>query len=135
GFGQWGRAMQDDLADGVAWAVSKGHVDGRRVCISGTGYGGYAALLALAKDPGTFRCAVTVSGITDPIALFDSPWSPLSRSDLAQFTKRELIGDPDRDRTALAEVSPVQQAARIKAPVLIAARLSDLMVPIEQSQR
>ena len=33
GEGQWGRAMQDDLDDGVDWLVQRGLVDPRRVCI------------------------------------------------------------------------------------------------------
>jgi dipeptidyl aminopeptidase/acylaminoacyl peptidase len=42
GFKQWGLQMQDDLTDGVGWAVEQGIADSSRVCIVGATYGGYA---------------------------------------------------------------------------------------------
>ena len=33
GWKQWGQAMQDDLADAVAWAVQRRLVDPKRVCL------------------------------------------------------------------------------------------------------
>src|SRR5437868_9881448 len=32
-FGQWGLTMQDDISDGVKWAVEQGVADPKRVCI------------------------------------------------------------------------------------------------------
>jgi Prolyl oligopeptidase family len=49
GLGQWGRAMQDDIDDGVKWLVDQGKVDPKRVCIMGASYGGYAAMWAAAR--------------------------------------------------------------------------------------
>ena len=135
GFKQWGRAMQDDLADGVRWAVAQGHADASRVCIAGEGYGGYAALMALATSPELFRCGAAFNGITDVVAYIDSAQSPLSQSDTAQYTLRELIGDPSAERALLAQVSPVHQAARIKAPVFLAAAEEYPLIPIDHSQR
>lgn len=40
GFKQWGRAMQDDLADAARWAVAQGFADAKRICIAGASYGG-----------------------------------------------------------------------------------------------
>ena len=39
-FGQWGLTMQDDVSDGVAWAVDQGIADPERVAI----YGGATAV-------------------------------------------------------------------------------------------
>ena len=39
---QWGKTMQDDLSDGVYWAIENGYADKDRVCIAGGSYGGYA---------------------------------------------------------------------------------------------
>ncbi|QBE64185.1 alpha/beta hydrolase family protein [Pseudoduganella lutea] len=64
GIGQWGRAVQDDIADAVKWAVANGYTDPARVCIAGTGYGGYAAMMALLRDADTFRCGISWSGMT-----------------------------------------------------------------------
>ncbi|MEQ1731785.1 MAG: prolyl oligopeptidase family serine peptidase, partial [Vicinamibacterales bacterium] len=57
GFGQWGRKMQSDLTDGVAYLAEKGIVDPKRVCIVGASYGGYAALMGPITHPGVYRCA------------------------------------------------------------------------------
>lgn len=61
---QVGRAVQDDIADAVKWAVAEGHTDPSRVCIAGTGYGGYAAMMGLLKDADTFACGISWSGLT-----------------------------------------------------------------------
>lgn len=46
GFKKWSLEMQDDLTDGVHWAIEQRHVDPRRICIAGASFGGYAALMA-----------------------------------------------------------------------------------------
>src|SRR3546814_3150517 len=51
GQGQLGFAMQDDVSDGVRWAVGEGIADAKRVCIVGASYGGYAAMWGVARDP------------------------------------------------------------------------------------
>ena len=65
GFGEWGRKMQTDLSDGVRYLVKEGIVDSSRVCIVGASYGGYAALAGVTLDPGVYRCAVSVAGLSD----------------------------------------------------------------------
>ena len=134
-FRQWGRAMQDDLTDGVAWAASKGYVDANRVCVYGASYGGYAALVALATAPDVYKCAVNFSGFTDLSILFDSGWSVLSNSDFMRYSAKELIGDPDKERAALDAVSPIVQAARTRGAVLSAYGAEDFLVPLTQSSR
>ena len=32
---EWGKKMQDDISDGVGWAVENGYADPDRVCIAG----------------------------------------------------------------------------------------------------
>ena len=41
---QWGKKMQDDITDGVLWAIENGYADKDRVCIAGASYGGYATM-------------------------------------------------------------------------------------------
>ena len=64
GINQAGRAAQDDIADAVKGAVAAGHADPARVCIAGTGYGGYAAMMGLLRDADTFTCGISWSGLT-----------------------------------------------------------------------
>ena len=51
GFKQWGLKMQDDVTDGVLWAVEQGIADKSRLAIYGGSYGGYAALAGAAFTP------------------------------------------------------------------------------------
>lgn len=132
GWRQWGRAMQDDLADAVRWAGAQGLIDPGRVCISGVGYGGYAALMAPIASPGVYRCAVSFGGITDIGLVFDIGWSQMSREFLT-YGAPALIGDP-KDRAQLDRVSPLRRAAEIKVPVLLGHGLLDPWVPPKQAR-
>jgi dipeptidyl aminopeptidase/acylaminoacyl peptidase len=113
-FGQWGRAMQDDITDGVKWAVEQGIADPKRVCIYGGSYGGYATMMGLAKDPDLYRCGINYVGVTDLPLLMTATWSDNAYSESVQYTYREMIGDVDRDAERLKATSPVELAARIK---------------------
>ena len=62
GDDQHGRAMQDDIADAVQWAVRQGYTDPARVCIIGTGEGGYTAMMGLMRNPELFKCGASWSG-------------------------------------------------------------------------
>ena len=62
GFKQWGLAMQDDIADATQWAIKQGFADGKRVCIAGASYGGYATLMGLIRYPELYRLWLRVGG-------------------------------------------------------------------------
>lgn len=129
-FGQWGRAMQDDLDDGMDWLVKEGIADPARACIMGGSYGGYAVMMGLARDPSRWKCGVNYVGVTDINLMFEVTWSDQSDSAFIRYSAREMIGDPDKDAEQLRATSPLAQADRIRAPVLMAYGASDRRVPI-----
>ena len=49
--GEFGGKMQNDLIDGVRWAVEKGIADPEKIGILGFSYGGYAALAGMTFTP------------------------------------------------------------------------------------
>ncbi|MBQ5947857.1 prolyl oligopeptidase family serine peptidase [Massilia sp. ST3] len=132
GWRQWGLAMQDDIADGVRWAVAQGHADPKRVCIAGGSYGGYATLMGLARDPDLYKCGVNWMGVTDINLLYDGHWS--FESDLGADWKKYgmplLVGDQVRDADQLKATSPIEQAARITQPLILAYGGVDKRVPM-----
>ena len=134
GWKQWGLAMQDDLADGVKWAVAQGLVDPKRVCIAGASYGGYAVLMGLIKDPDLYRCGVDWVGVTDIDLLFTSRWSDASDA-WKKYGMTKLIGDPVADAAKFKATSPTENAAKIHAPVLLAYGEKDKRVPLEHGER
>ena len=130
GIRQWGRAMQDDLADSLAWAVAQGWVDAKRVCIAGASYGGYATLMGLIRHPDLYRCGIAWAAVTDPRLMFKWRRQSDQSAETRDFSYPRLIGDPVADAQMLDSVSPVLQAGRIKAPVLLAFGGSDRRVPL-----
>jgi dipeptidyl aminopeptidase/acylaminoacyl peptidase len=135
GLRQWGQTMQDDVADALQWAVARGWADPRRACIAGANYGGYATLMGLVRHPDLYRCGVAWAAVTDPRLMFQ--WSRVSdlTDETRQYAYPALIGDPVRDADMLAANAPVVQAARIQAPLLLAAGAQDQRVPLEHATR
>jgi len=135
GWKQWGLAMQDDVADALNWAVGQGWVDAKRACIAGASYGGYAVLAGLARHPELYRCGVAWVAVSDPRLLFESSYMNDMPEEAKRHSIRTLIGDPDKDAAALAAVAPVEQAARIKAPLLLAYGGRDTRVPLVHGEK
>ncbi|MES2295901.1 MAG: alpha/beta fold hydrolase [Pseudomonadota bacterium] len=132
GWKQWGLGMQDDLADAAAWAVKQGWADPKRVAIMGASYGGYATLMGLIKHPEVFRCGVEWAGVSDITLMFTSGQSDATRDSLA-YDMKTLIGDPDTDAALFAQNSPLQMAARLRQPLLMAHGMDDHRVPLEHA--
>lgn len=128
GARQWGRTMQDDLTDATRWAIKERIADPARICIYGASYGGYAALMGAAKEPSLYACAVGYVGVYD--------LEKMHKDDAAHSRSwKSWTNDWLGDRSALAEVSPVNLAGRIKAPVFLAAGGKDERAPVEHTRK
>jgi acetyl esterase/lipase len=136
GFKEWGRAMQDDVADAVLWAQAQGLTD-ERVCVAGGSYGGYATLMGLVRHPELYRCGVAWVAVTDLFLFLEgSIWVADDISGTSRrHTLPELVGDVKADAEMLTAVSPVAQAARIRAPLLLAFGETDERVPLAHGKR
>jgi dipeptidyl aminopeptidase/acylaminoacyl peptidase len=127
GQGQMGFAMQDDVTDGVQWAVKEGFADPKRVCIVGGSYGGYAAMWGIAKDPDLYRCAVSINGVAN-LRREVNDFGGLMRERLYRTQWQKMTPD-------FAAVSPINAIARIKAPLLLVHGRKDVTVDHVQSAR
>jgi len=133
---QWGLRMQDDITDGVQNLVKQGVVDRAKVCIMGASYGGYAAMMGAVKDPGQYRCAIDMFGVTDiKLQQKISDWNSDSMDEFRRYDFKELVGDLSKDSDQFDQVSPLKQAARIKIPVLMAYGDKDNRVPIAEGEK
>lgn len=130
GWKQWGLAMQDDLADTLAWAVKQGWADPKRACIMGASYGGYAAMMAAVTQQDIFKCAINWVGVTDIGLLNSITWSDAS-DEWRQYGMKRLVADPDTDAAQIRKTSPLARAAEIHIPLLMAYGGEDRRVPLK----
>nr|WP_306670067.1 alpha/beta fold hydrolase [Sphingomonas sp. R-74633] len=130
GDGEWGRGMQDDVDDGVAWLAKRGTIDAKRVCIMGASYGGYAAMWAAARDNPAYRCAISYAGISDVRAQLD-----FDHKTFAERAFRAWRHRIQGKAASLEALSPVTYAAGMTMPILIAHGTADQTVPVDQSER
>lgn len=132
GFKQWGRKMQDDVTDGVQWAVNEGIADRSRLAIYGGSYGGYSALAGATFTPYLYACAVSYVGPSNLFTMLESIppyWKPFIDMEY------EMIGDPVKDKELLTEVSPVFHAENIRIPLFIAQGANDPRVNKAESEQ
>lgn len=131
-FGQWGLAMQDDVADAVAWAVSEGIADPARVAIYGGSYGGYAALSGLTKHPELYACGISYVGVSNLftwLAAIPPYWKPYLEM------MHVMVGHPERDAERFRATSPFFHADRIRVPLLVVQGANDPRVRKEESEQ
>ena len=125
GYGKTFYAMDDrkhgeaDLGDVVAskrMLVETGYVDSTKIGILGGSYGGYMVLAALTLQPDAFKVGVDLFGISNWMRTLNSipPWWASFKE--ALYAE---MGDPKADSARLHRISPLFNADRIKAPLLV----------------
>ena len=125
GYGKTFYAMDDrkhgeaDLGDVVAskrMLAETGYVDSTKIGILGGSYGGYMVLAALTLQPDAFKAGVDLFGISNWIRTLNSipPWWASFKE--ALYAE---MGDPKTDSTRLHRISPLFNADKIKAPLLV----------------
>lgn len=131
GEGQIGRAMQDDLDDGMDHLVKQGIVDPKRVCLVGSSYGGYAAAWGAIRNPERYRCAASFAGVMN----WQRQVSYANRfeSDPKERRKwsRQVRGGSD-GAFNVDLVSPAKQVGRLTRPLLLVHGTKDSRVPFSQ---
>ena len=130
GYGEWGRKMQTDLSDGVRYLVKQGMADSARVCIVGGSYGGYAALAGVTLDPGVYRCAVSVAGISDLKRMLKGVNSFEGRE--RRYWER-FMGVNGPTDPLLDQLSPIKHLDALTAPVMLIHGKDDTVVTYDQS--
>ena len=125
GYGKTFYKMDDrkhgeaDLGDVVAskgLLVSTGVVDPQRIGILGGSYGGYMTLAALTLQPDAFKVGVDLFGISNWVRTLTNipPWWESFK--VALYTE---MGDPKTDSVRLHRISPLFNADKIKAPLMV----------------
>ena len=129
GHRQWGLRMQDDVTDATRWAIAQGHADAGSICIWGTSYGGYAALMGAVREPDLYKCVVATAAVTD--LNLSWRWGDTQRSRWGRHFMEQAIG---KDQKELHELSPVKHAGSIRADVLLVHGKRDSRVSFEHAK-
>lgn len=131
GGGQWGRAMQTDLYDAVAWAGAAGLADTARSAILGASYGGYASATAILDASTPFKCAIAINA---PLELDDMVATLPARFEKDRTQLLRYLG-ADSGELAWRERSPGSHAARLRRPLLLVQGAGDVRVNPQQASR
>ncbi|EQM79414.1 alpha/beta hydrolase family protein [Stutzerimonas stutzeri] len=124
---QWGMVDVEDAAALVRALNVSGQIDPARTFIRGSSAGGYTALCALASDSG-FRGGASLYGVSDPLAL-----RRVTHKFEADYLDW-LIGDPEQHADRYRQRAPLNNAARIKVPVIFFQGGKDAVVLPEQTE-
>lgn len=116
GDAQWGLSMQDDKDDGAAWLVAEGIADPDRIAIFGYSYGGFAAMAAVVRENGPFKCAIAGAGVSN-LTRIGGNWSE-NRVQRA-FQGRTVKG-----------MDPMKNTNAANIPILIYHGDRDVRVPL-----
>lgn len=111
-YRQMGTPELQDLEDGVAWLISEHRVDPERIGTYGGSYGGFMVLMALFKRPGLFAAGAALRPVTD-WAHYNHPYTS------------NILNTPEVDPEAYDRSSPIEFAAGLEDPLLIAAPMQD----------
>jgi len=130
GYDQWGTGMITDIDDGAKWLIDQGISDPQRMCIMGASYGGYAALWSAIENPDRYKCSISLNGVTDVRAMLKYDRKQFAARRYARKWEERVAGEEKKD---LESISPVQQAARMTVPVLVAQGEKDNNVPKKQA--
>lgn len=127
GYRHFGDRIQQDLIDGVHWAIDQGMADPQRICVYGGSFGGYSALMTPILAPGLFKCSIDYAGVSDWSIGMEYSDTSHSRVGLRYFS--DAIGD----EAAARSISPLYHLDNFNVPVLIAHGEADFRVPFRNA--
>jgi dienelactone hydrolase len=129
GYLKWGTRIQQDLIDGVKWAIAENYANPKRVCVFGASFGGYSAMMTAIRAPTLFQCAVGYAGIYDLDMMYNK--GDIRESKSGRSFLKTVIGRDDAD---LAANSPARLADKISVPVLLIHGEDDKRAPFAQAK-
>lgn len=120
-----------DIADCAKYIRSAWAVNGvaPKIGVAGGSYGGYSVLMAMTLFAGAYDAGVEQDGMSNLITFLQNT-APYRRA-----VRISEYGDPVKDRSALAKLSPITYVDRIKAPLLIFQGVNDPRVPVGEALR
>lgn len=122
--GQGGYKMQDDKDDGMKYLVEQGMADPNRLAVFGWSYGGYAALIAAARDKNLYQCTIAGAAVTDNLMQVN-------------YYRDRIKGAGRTEQLRMWDdsISPIKEVAKVNIPLLLIHGSVDQRVPPEHAKR
>jgi dipeptidyl aminopeptidase/acylaminoacyl peptidase len=118
-----------DLESVNAWVKAQPWADKDRVVIFGGSYGGYIVLMALTRQVPLWRAGVDLVGVSSLPTLMKNT------SGVIRAVLTDEFGDLDTERDLLEAWSPLKDADKITAPLLVYQGQNDPRVPRSESDQ
>lgn len=134
GFGEFGGKMVTDVLDGLDWMEAQGLAEPGGACVIGASYGGYSALMAPLLDASRVKCAVSVNGVTDPIAQMGRYRQVGGGNSSVISYWQQYMGDLFADEAQHASITPAKRVREYRRPVLLIHGDEDTRVRFGQYQ-
>ena len=128
GFGEWGADTQQDIIEATEWAIDEGIADPNKIGIYGGSFGGYSAAMAPILRPDLYKSSVAYIGVFDLEMLYNEgdirgiKWG-------GKYLDKTLGTDPEK----IKAMSPVLQADKLQAPIIIVSGEEDQRAPVEHA--
>ncbi len=128
GFGEWGADTQQDIIEATEWAIDEGIADPNKIGIYGGSFGGYSAAMAPMLRPDLYKSSVAYIGVFDLEMLYNEgdirgiKWG-------GKYLDKTLGTDPEK----IKAMSPVLQADKLQAPIIIVSGEEDQRAPVEHA--
>jgi dipeptidyl aminopeptidase/acylaminoacyl peptidase len=118
-----------DIGAALDWLEARSDVDTGRIVAKGGSYGGFMVLASLIEFPERWAAGVDVVGIANFVTFLENTGS----------WRRELreaeYGSLAEDREFLEEISPINNADRIEAPLFVLHGANDPRVPVGEAEQ
>jgi dipeptidyl aminopeptidase/acylaminoacyl peptidase len=123
------REALKDIQTTGKWVAAQPWADKDRIVIYGGSYGGYTTLVGLTRYPHVWRAGVNLFGVAN--------WVTFMRTTTGYIREvfKVEIGNPDRDRALLEELSPIRDVVKIRSPLFVYAGANDPRVPRSESDQ
>jgi len=130
---QWGLNIEKDIKNSLDNIIKLDLIDPSRICIFGSSYGGYSALMSVIKYPNQFKCAISFAGVTDIPLMFAE--DTRMKNDSYKQSVTDIVGDPIKDKDYQRNNSPVYRYKELLTPMLLVHGTDDPIVSSEHSER
>lgn len=131
-FGKWGLIDSDDAAECAKHLVNTGRIKEGGVGITGVSAGGYNTLQSLVRHPKTFSGGVCLSGVSDIQRLNESTHK--LESDYMDHLVLSSSDDSEKKKQIYHDRSPLYNAEKIEAPLLLLHGRRDKVTPLDQAE-